>query len=290
MHQSVTVQEEIVVTVMTQEIHYLGKQLSVLVPCLFTGCIFGILLYGPDSPQQHIRMLYLINLELAGHTFDKVAYGLLCGIHHTLKLTHLFQGQSKTRQRYEHITCTALEPRVTGQYVMMTTHFVVELVCGILETVIEVVTRSTLVSLNGERAFQTLGLYLRQACREHYALTLLYGHFKIAGHVEVLIELISALKLLGILKLAVPVRAEHKLVLLAELHVQLRVSGIHGGLYSVFHLFIVPAGVAVLMRKLTYAAESQEGLETQCRIGMRIKKRISYKYAVFIVLKEFLFL
>ena len=60
-----------------------------------------------------------------------------------------------------------------------------------------------------------------------FAFTLLDGHLKVTGHIQVLVELISALQLLGVLKLAVPVRTENKFILLAELHIQFRISRIH---------------------------------------------------------------
>ncbi len=44
------------------------------------------------------------------------------------------------------------------------------------------------------------------------------------------------------------------------------------------------------MRKLAYAAECQERLETQGGLRMCIQKCITYKYAVLIVLKQFLLL
>ena len=45
---------------------------------------------------------------------------------------------------------------------MMPSHLVMELVCGILETVIEIVSRGTLIGLNGEGSLQSLGLNLRK--------------------------------------------------------------------------------------------------------------------------------
>ena len=89
MNQSVAVQEEVVVAVVAQEIHDLRKQFAVLVPCLLGRCRLGILLDGPDSPQQHIGMLYLIYLQFGGNTLDEVADSLLCSEHHALKLAYL---------------------------------------------------------------------------------------------------------------------------------------------------------------------------------------------------------
>ena len=172
----------------------------------------------------------------------------------------------------------------------MTAHLVVELVCGILEAVIEIVSRGTLIGLDCECAFESLGADLLDAGREDYALTFLYRHLKVTGHIKVLIELISALQLLGVFKLAVPVGTEHKLTLLAELHEQLGVSGIHGGGYTVLNLAVLTAGVAVLMSELAHAAECQERLESQCGLRVAVHQGISYKYAVFVVLKEFLLL
>ena len=277
-------------TVVPEEVHYLGKQFAVLVPGLLTGCILGVLLDGPDSPKQHVGMLYLIYLKLARNTFYEITYGLRCSIHDTLKLPDLLDSQGQSGKGYEHIAGAALEPRVTGQHVMVSSHLIMELMRSILKTVIEIVTRGALVDLNGECTLQALCLDLRQAGRKDYALALFDGHLKISGHVEILVELISALQLLGVLKLAVPVRTENKLILLAELHVKVRITGIHACLDTVLHHLIVAAGVAVLMCKLTDAAESQKWLETERCLGMRIQKRIPYKYAVFIVLKKFLFL
>ena len=150
----------------------------------------------------------------------------------------------------------------------MTAHLVMELVCGVLEAVIEIVTRGTLVSLNCECTLESLGTDLLDAGREDYALTFLNGHLKISGNVKVLVELISALQFLGVLELAVPVGTEHELALLAELHEQLGVSRVHRGGYAVLNLAVLTAGVAVLMSELAHAAECQERLETQS--GLRV--------------------
>ena len=96
--------------------------------------------------------------------------------------------------------------------------------------------------------------------------------------------------LLGILHTAVPVGAEHKLVFLAELHVQIRITGIHAGTYAIVHLVVFAAGHRVLVRKLPHAAESQERAEAQCRLRMRIKQRITDKDAVLVMLEHNLLL
>ena len=89
MNQSVAVQEEVVVAVVPEEIHDLREQLAVLVPSLLGRCRLGILLDGPYSPQQHVGVLYLINLQLGGNTLDEVADSLRCSEHDALKLAYL---------------------------------------------------------------------------------------------------------------------------------------------------------------------------------------------------------
>ena len=161
---------------------------------------------------------------------------------------------------------------------------IVELVGSILQTVIISVTRSTVIHLCLEYPLQRTGIFKsRCTCREHYTFTFLDIHLKIAGNIEILIEVISTFLLLRILNASIPVRLEVKLILLVKLHVQFGIARIHARLDTVLNLLIVTIRLIILMRIFTHAAKRQERTETQCGGRVCIYQRITQQHTVFVV-------
>ena len=73
-------------------------------------------------------MFHLVNL--IGHCFagHELLQGLLSSSHDLLKLIQLIHAQGQARQGDEEVACTALEPGITSQDVVVFALMVVELV------------------------------------------------------------------------------------------------------------------------------------------------------------------
>ena len=74
----------------------------------------------------------------------------------------------------------------------------------------------------------------------HSATTLRFRPFlAFRRHVEVLVGSVATLLLLRILHATIPIGLEHEVVVLAELHVEVGISGIHTSLYTLLHFTIL---------------------------------------------------
>ena len=165
-----------------------------------------------------------------------------------------------------------------------------ELVGCCYQTMIEIITRYTLIHFLIKEFFQCRSLNLWGRTREDDTLALFDWHLEITRYVEILVRSIATLLFLGILHATIPVGLEDKLILLWELHVKVRITGIHTGLDTIIHLTILTAGSTILMGKLTYGAESQEWAETQGCGRMGIFQRITNQNTILIVLENYLLL
>ena len=161
-----------------------------------------------------------------------------------------------------------------------------ELVCGIDEAVEEVVARVALFHLRLEQFLQRVATDFGGRGREDDALALLDLHFEVAGHVEVLVGSIATLLLLGIFDAPVPIGTEDELVLLAELHVEVGIAGVHARLDAIVDGRVVAAGRVVLVCERPHASESQEGLEAQCRSRVGVVECVADKDAVLVMLEH----
>ena len=234
-------------------------------------------------------MLHLVNLVGDGLACHELAEGFLGGLHHVFKLVLLAEGEGKAGKRDEQVACTALEPGIPGQYVVLVALPVVELVGGVLQAVVEAVARGAVFGFRLEDLLQAARCYLGDAGREHDAFALLDVHLEVAGHVEVFVEVVAALLLLGVLDAAIPVGHEVEFVFLVELHVQFGIAGIHARLDAVLHLLVVAAGLRVLVGVLADAAEGQEGAQAQRGGRVGIDQRVADEDAVFMVNENLLF-
>ena len=101
---------------------------------------FGILLDAPNRPEQHVRLVDLINLyaeRFALHEFTDAPLG---SGHDSLKLVKLSVGNGQTGQRDEHVTRTALEPGITRQHIVTIVAVYDELMGTVHQVVVEIVT------------------------------------------------------------------------------------------------------------------------------------------------------
>ena len=151
----------------------------------------------------------------------------------------------------------------------------------------EIVAWRAAVDLLLEQFLQSLCLYLACRRREDDAFAFLYRHLEITRNVKVLVGSVSTFLLLGIFNAPIPVGLENKLVFLAELHIEIRISCIHACAYTIVHFLVSTACRRVLVRELTHASESHKRTETQSRGRMGVDKRISQQDTVFIVLEHY---
>ena len=219
--------------------HVLDKLTILLVTLLLRG-LLGILLQSPDSPKRNVRHLDFCDMNrkrLALHKLIVTTHGSL---HHQLKVVVLLDRESKTRQRDECITGTALEPRIARQDVSVVVLFTtMELMRRIHQTMEEIITWRTLIYFFFKEFLQATGLDFRSRGSKDDSLTLLDTHLEISWHIEVFIRSITSFLLLRIFYAAIPIRAEFKLVLLRELHIEVWIASIHASLDSVIYTRIV---------------------------------------------------
>ena len=250
----------------------------------------AILLNTPNRPQKNIRMFYFMYFHaqrLAGHKFPNAFFHRL---HAHFKLLHLFIDQSQSRQSNQHITSTAFKPWITSQNIILSVHMIIELMCRIYQTMIEIIPWSTNLRFKICYLFQLSGLYLRQPGGKDHTLAFLNLQFKITGHIEILIKGISSLQFFRILHSTIPIRLKNKIVFLVQLHVKLGITVIHTSFDTIRHFLIVPVHPCVFMCVLPHTTECQKWAELQSRFGMGVQKRITDDNAVFIMLKHLFFL
>ena len=250
---------------------------------------FAVLLYAPYCPEEHIGLVYFLNADLDVLALHECADGLFGGFHHIVVLGEFVVGQCETGQCYELVTCTALEPGVTCQYVVFMLTMNDELVCAVHQCVVEVVAWCADVHLKLGQFCQSPGVNLAKTSAEYYALALLDVEFEVAGHVEVLVAGIAALLLLGVFHALVPVGIIYEVVLLVQLHKQFGITFVHACADTTLHLMILARGKIVLVCVLAHATECQEGLQAQGCVAMRIHQGVADDDAVLEVL-EHLFL
>ena len=150
-------QEKILMFPLTNKLHYIFQKFSVFLTTLLTGSFFCILLQSPDSPKQNVRMLHFINLVAYWFFIYKIANYLFRRFHHILKLIDLIERKRQSRQGNEHITCTTFKPRITGKNIMFVFLLVMELMSGILQTMVKAITRGTIKHFSLKCLFQSTG-------------------------------------------------------------------------------------------------------------------------------------
>ena len=132
--QSIVMEQQVRMLVLTDEIHQSVDQFAVLlIRCLSTDQT-SILLDTPDRPQKDIGLVQLIHHDVRLLLLHEVIQRLDGCIHRLLEVLHLVNGQGETGQGHEHVTGTALEPRITGNDVGLAIPFVVELMGSIDQT------------------------------------------------------------------------------------------------------------------------------------------------------------
>ena len=172
----------------------------------------------------------------------------------------------------------------------MLTLNVEELVTGTLHTVHEVVARVADLLLVLKGSLHCAGCHWRYTAREDDALAGLHLNLEETGNIEILVEVVTALKLLHILDSAIPVGLIHELVLLVELHVKAWIIGIHAHADTVLNLLVATVGNVVLVSILTYTAECAEWAQTQSYRRVGLEQGVTDQDSVLVVYKGFLFL
>ena len=244
-----------------EPLHDVVDEAAVLLHALLGTLGVGILLQAPYGPQEHIGMLHLCNAHLKGFTGHEMTDGLLGCLHHIVVFLQFVVGEGESGKRDEHIACTALEPWVACQNIVLMFTMNEELVCAVDQSVIEVVSGRAHILLIFCQVGQCGSIYLVQTGRENHALALVQRKDEVAGHVQILVASVSSLLLLGVFQPAVPVWLIHELVLLVELHEQFGIARIHARLDAILHFLEVAAGSAVLIGIFPHASEGEEGLE-----------------------------
>ena len=244
--------------------HDVPKQAAILLDAFLHRDEVRILLDTPDCPEQDIGMLYLCHADSQLLAFDELADCLLCSLHDSLELVSLVVGQGQSWQRNEHVASPALEPRIASQDVVLMFAMNNKLMGTIYERIIEVVSRRTYAHFKVRKFSQRVRVNFFQTGSKDHALAFRDAELEVTRHIEVFVRSIAAFLLLRIFQTAIPVRTEHELILLVDLHEEGRVTLIHASGDAVLNHVIVAVYPSVLMRELTYTSESKEGLQAKC--------------------------
>ena len=164
-----------------------------------------------------------------------------------------------------------------------------ELMCRILQTVIETVTRCTIFHFRFKCLFQFTRGNFRYTGRENNALAFLYIHFEISGNIQVFVEVITTFLFLRILNATIPVRLVVKLIFLIQLHEELGIAGIHTSFYTIFYQLVVAVCLWIFVRIFAHTTKRQERAETKCGCRMGIYQGITNQNSVFVVYKDLFF-
>ena len=162
--------------------------------------------------------------------------------------------------------------------------------CSIHQAMEEIIARCTFIHLFIKEFLQAGSLDFRCSCSKDDRLAFLDIHLEISWHIEVFIRSITSLLLLRVFHPTIPIWAEFKLVLLGELHIEIRITCIHTGLDAMIYLRIITRCGSILMSKLTDTAESQKRTETKGCSRMAVYQGIANQNAILIMLEyNFLF-
>ena len=273
----------------SEPFHHVLKEFAVLLDAFLHADEVGVLLDAPNCPEQDIRMFHFGHADgqfLLQWVLYELANRLLRSPHHSLELLHLVVGEREARQGDKHIPRPALEPRIACQHIVLVFAMYDELMGAVHERIVEVIARRADTYLEVRQLSQRIGIYFLQTSRKDHTLALLDVELEVARHIQIFRACIAAFLLLRILQTSVPVGAEHELVLLVNLHKERRIAPVHASRDAVLYHIVVTVHSCVLVRKLSYTTESQEGLQPQCCFGMRIHKRVADDDAVLEVLEH----
>ena len=154
-----------------------------------------------------------------GAVAHPVVEGALCGVHDQFKILAVVYRQRATRQCDELIAGADLEPRIASQQVVSLVVGDIELLSAVLQTVVETRARCTWFDFVLIHLGQRSGVHLFDTSREDERLALLDLDLEIAGHIQVFAVRDSALLVLNILDVLVPVGVKHETGFVVHLHV-----------------------------------------------------------------------
>ena len=238
------------------------------------------MLDAPHCPQQDVGSVTLIHLNTYRAAADDVVDGLdACG-HHALIVIHLVAGQCQAREGDEGVAGTAFEPWIAGDYVFLTVFLVMELMGGVDQTLGETVAAGVDFHFLIK---QLLGCAHRKFFNpgaEHDTFTFLDVELKITRNVKVLAVVVAKFQLTQVFYPTIPVGIEMPVILLAHLHVQVRVAVVHTGFDAVVAKHVVLTRHAVLMGQGGHAAEGKERTKTQRRHRMGVEQRVANQNSV----------
>ena len=124
------------------ELENVDKQLPIFLDSLLVANLVRILLDSPYSPQEHVRLLYLVDKACEWLANHEIPDALGCRIHNKLEIVIFLNGKRETRKGNECISCTNLEPRIASEQIALCVAYAnMELVSCIYECVIEIVGR-----------------------------------------------------------------------------------------------------------------------------------------------------
>jgi len=287
LHESIVGHEQVGVFAVSDIGEDVPDELSVFLGAAFLAFLFGVLLYAPDGPQWHVGLVELIEFDGERLFLHEFSQSFLSCFHGGFEELCLLDTQRQSGQGNEGVACAGLEPRVSGNDIFLAVFVLdMELVCGVDQTVEEIIAWRALVGLFLEERSECAHFVFRGRGGKDDAFSFADGHFEVSGNVEVLIAGISSLLLFGIFDAAVPVGLEDELHFTGELHVEIGIARIHAGLYAVFDLGIVSAGHTVLVCELSDASEGEEGPELQCSGRVCVIESVADEQSVFIMLKD----
>ena len=269
-------------------VNYLLHYCAIALAGLGLTSLLIVLLYGPNSPQRNVGQVDSLHHRIGLALSDECVKRLLCCVHYLLEVAAVVYRQRSAGQRDKLVACTNLKPGISCKYILSFGALHIELLCAVFHTVVEACARCAGLDFSLVHLSKAAGAYLRDSCREDDALTLLDIELEVTRHIQILAIRNAALLVLDILNTLVPVGLEHKLHLVAALHVECRITGIHASGNSVLHFLIISARNSILHAKVVGITECQERTELERGLRVGIYKGVANEDTVLMRNEDFL--
>ena len=190
--------------------------------------------------------------------------------------------QSGTWKCNKLVAGTHLKPRITGNEIHSIAVLQIELLCRVLEAVVEGGAGCAQGDFVGVHLLERAGFDGLYAGAEDDALAFLDGNLEVAGHPQVLGVGDAALHVFDVFDAVVPVGVADPFGLARELHVEGGESGVHAGADAV--LDVDDGGVDGIVGddQGVALAESQEGPELQRGGRVCLHKSVADEDAVLV--------
>ena len=199
------------------------------------------------------------------------------------------RSQGHSRQSNKGIPSPSSEPGVSCHDLGFFSSSHDKLGSRIFQTTHKAITGSPVIHQFLEFGFQPSGRHRIDRSRKNHTFPFLYRKFEIPRYEQIFPEIISPVLFFYVFDVIIPVGSSDKLVLLADLHIQVWKTIIQFGTDPVFNFLIFGIDHHIRFRQAMDIPVSQERFQSQRRIGMGIQQSITDQDLRFVVYQNNLF-